>query len=245
MLTAETHAELVSAAEPDDFLCEVRARVEAGRSVRHPFLDWYRANGLSREQEFVLFSECYTWFRDLPFYVSGLAGLTRDTRVLREVMLNVMDEVGGEQTHADLYREFLVRLGLDLQSVQAYAPSDAALALNTGMQRLYSTPPFEKALGALYYDEAMSAVMVGRVNDALAAQGYDLATRHFWDLHVNLELGHSDGMRRAALPYVTDPAARALFLEGVRELETLVEAFWDNVSLRLGVLDAAAVRNVA
>lgn len=212
-----------------DYLDGLLAEVLKSRAVEHPFLDWYSHNRLSKAQERVLFLECYYWFRQLPFYIAGMSTITRDARVLKELMLNVLDEVGEEKTHAELYVEFLGRIGIPVEQALAYEPSEATKALNAGMERLYQRPPVERALGALFFDEAMSAIMVGKVNDGLRNQGYDAKTRWFWELHVEVEKGHSNSVFNAIFPHAECLETQRLFESGLHELEGLVESFWDSV----------------
>lgn len=222
-----------SSYENSRYLENEHTRIINSRSVEHPFLNWYRHHELSEWQQRLLFSECYCWFRHLPFYIAGIAALTRDTNVLKEITFNIHDEVCGEKTHALLYVEFLKAIGLDIQEVRAYKPCDQAVALNSAMQKLYSEPPLERALGALFYDEAMSAVMVSKVNDGLRNQGYDAAARYFWETHIEVEIGHSNSVFNAIYPYVSSEIGREMFEDGAYALERLVENYWDAVTKRL------------
>src|SRR4051812_15717421 len=97
----------VQESDTKEYLDGLLEGILSSRAVEHPFLEWYQNNPLTPEQERTLFSECYYWFKELPFYIAGMSTLTRDARILKELMLNVLDEVGGEKTHAEIYLEFL------------------------------------------------------------------------------------------------------------------------------------------
>lgn len=217
------------------YLDAVHTRMIQSRAVEHPFLQWYANNHLTPSQEKILYSECYYWFRHLPFYISLMSGVTRDPRILKEITLNVLDEVGGERTHAEIYLDFLRGIGISKEDVRRYSPSDEALALNGGMARLYSRPPVEKALGALYFDEAMSSIMVSKINDGLKYEGYSQHVRFFWEMHIDVEHGHSNSVFNAIYPYLRDDISREIFEDGAQALEHLVERFWDAVTQRLNL----------
>lgn len=212
-----------------DYLDGLLVDILQSRAVEHPFLQWYATNKLTPEQERILFSECFYWFRFLPFYIAGMSQLTRDTAILKEIMLNVLDEVGGEKSHAEIYLGFLEQIGITEEDVLRYTPAAATIALNNGMARLYTEHPVEKALGALYFDEAMSAIMVSKVNDGLVNQGYDEDTRFFWELHIEVEKGHSNSVFNAIFPHAGSVETKAKFEVGLRELQSLVEGFWDQI----------------
>jgi len=203
------------------------------RAVEHPFLDWYARNRLTKEQEHRLFLECFYFFRYLPYYIAGMALNTRSDAVLREIILNVYDEVCGEVTHSALYREFLHRIGITDERIESYGCLATTAGLNEGIRRLYTEAPIAKALGALYADETMSAVMTAKLNAGLINQGYDGVVRYFWELHTQVEVGHSNSVFNAIFPYIKEGETKGLFEEGMGEFLGLVEAYWDGVDVLL------------
>jgi pyrroloquinoline quinone (PQQ) biosynthesis protein C len=217
------------------YLDEVLERIAADRAVEHPFLNWYRRNKLDADQERKLFSECFYFFRYLPFYITGMAMKTRDEMILREIIMNVSDEISTDPTHPTMYRHFLERIGIMGEDIERYEPLEVTRRLNDGIRRLYTETAISKALGALYADETMSSIMVGKLNDGLANQGYDEETRKFWILHISLEVGHSNSVFNAIAPYVGSSETRQQFEEGAFEFLRLVENYWDGVQALLRV----------
>lgn len=199
------------------------------RAVEHPFLNWYARNSLTKEQERTLFLECFYFFRYLPYYIAGMAMNTRSDAVLREIILNVYDEVCGEVTHSTIYRQFLNQIGISDEEIERYRCLPTTTALNEGIKRLYTAEPITRSLGALYADETMSAVMTGKLNDGLTNQGYDEVLRFFWVLHTQVEVGHSNSVFNAIFPYIKDANTKELFESGLAEFLSLVEAYWDGV----------------
>src|SRR5262249_24358639 len=147
----------------------------------------------------------------------------------KELLLNVLDEVSGPVTHPELYRDFLGRLGVTAEDIAAHTSLPETTALNEGIKALYIASPIEKALGGLYADETMSAVMVGKINDGLKHQGYDAETRHFWALHIAVEVGHSNSVFNAIFPHADAGETKRLFEAGINEFLRLLEAYWDAV----------------
>lgn len=225
------------------YLNGIHTSIIESYSVEHPFLNWYANNRLTPDQEKILFSECYYWFRNIPFYIATMAQLTRDPRILKEITLNVADEVCGEQTHAELYLKFLSTIGISKDQVRAYDPSDETRAVNGTMELLYKRTPIEKALGAMYYDETMSGIMVSKINNGLSHAGYGSETRFFWEMHIEVEKGHSNSVFNAIYPYLQEDCAREAFEDGIKELSRLVELFWDKVTVLLDLRDILPSRS--
>ncbi|MCL1078668.1 iron-containing redox enzyme family protein [Parashewanella spongiae] len=213
------------------YLDNILAQIAKNRAVEHPFLNHYRTHMLTKSQERRLYCECFYFFRYLPFYIAGMANNTTDERILREISFNVTDEVGRDPTHSTLYRQFMEDIDISYENIENYKPLDVTLRLNQGIRKLYTDSPIICSLGALYADETMSTIMVGKLNDGLINQGYDESVRHFWQLHINLEVGHSNSIFNAVAPYVDSDEYkyRQEFELGVYEFLQLVEDFWDGV----------------
>lgn len=224
---------LIADQEAKRYLDSLIERILAHRAVEHPFLSRYAQNGLDKEGERKLFSECFYFFRWLPFYIAGMANATRDELIMRELLLNVQDEVGDGKTklvtHSTIFNQFLRNIGISPEDIEAYRPLETTTALNDGIRKLYTESHIMKALGALYADETMSATMVSKLNDGLKFQGYDEQIRHFWTLHMEAEVGHSNSVFNAIYPYINDPGNRSLFETGLAEFLSLLEAYWDGV----------------
>ena len=212
------------------FLRDTEDLVRSHRAVEHPFLNAYRVQGAPADAERLIYSECYYYFRHLPFYIPGIVLKTRDEGILREVLLTVLDEVMDEPTHSGLYLDFMQRIGLDRAALEAYRPLPTTTAMDEGTRRLYVDDPLLIALGALFADETMSGIMVSKLDQGLSASGRDEETRYFWILHVTAEAGHSNSVYNAIAPLLADEGARREFRVGVERFLGLLEQYWDGIA---------------
>lgn len=219
----------VSDAEVKQYLNEKMQYILHHRAVEHPLLNYYRKNKFTKEQEKKFYLECWYYFQYEPFYITSMAVNTRDYNILREVILNVVDEVGGKVTHETLFRQQINALLISDQEIDNYQCLPTTTAINTGAMKLYGEPPIEKALGALYADETMSAVLATQLNDGLENQGYDKHVRKHWLMHLAVEIGHSNNAFNAIAPYVSNRQGRELFETGINTYLELLEAYWDGV----------------
>jgi pyrroloquinoline quinone (PQQ) biosynthesis protein C len=212
------------------------AKILEHRGVDHPFLNGYRAHRLRPEQERRLYLETYYYFQYVPFYICALCTQTRDEAVMRQILSNVADELGlsGTRPHSEIFLDFLGRLGIGAADIEAYRPLPSTTALNRGIQALYVSPPFVKALGALFAEETQSAAMVEKYHAGLEHQGHSEGARYFWQLHIRAEVGHSNAVYNCIFPYLQTAADRALFERGINEYMALLEVYWDGVQQLLG-----------
>jgi pyrroloquinoline-quinone synthase len=218
-----------------DYLDAQVEKILAHRSVNHPFLNWYANNTLTKLQEKQLYLETNTYFEHLPFYVANISTITRDEAVLREVLHNSADELGfgTQKSHSEIFSQFLYMIGITQEDIEGYNPLQTSIDLNEGIRDIYNNLPLERALGALFADETQSAAMCARYNEGLKHHGYDARTRHFWELHIEAEIGHSNAIYNILGPYVSDDQGKMLFEEGISYYLDLMESFWDNIEARI------------
>lgn len=200
------------------------------RGSEHPFLKRYAEKGLPPAKSKLLYLETMHYFKHLPFYVCGISTITRDEAVLRAIAFNARDELGQTKSHSDIYREFLLGRGISLDEIKHYQCLPSTQALNDGICALYSTPPLQKALGALFADEAMSAGMVAKYNAGLIAEGVSARERGFWTLHMEVEVGHSNSLFNIMEKHLQTEAERKQFSEGIDQYMHLMEMYWDGMA---------------
>jgi pyrroloquinoline-quinone synthase len=204
------------------------------RALEHPFFNHYAKNGLTQEQSKILYLETLHYFKFLPFYICGIASLTRDDNVLRFIAFNAMDELGENYSHSDMYRAFMIKKGITQEEIANYKPLPSTIALNEGIRTLYNTNPLSRALGALFADETLSAGLVSKYNDALIAEGLNATDRYFWTLHCEVEVGHSNAVFNIVEPYLKTTADKQAFSEGIDQYLFLMENYWDGIEALIG-----------
>jgi pyrroloquinoline-quinone synthase len=199
------------------------------RGLEHPFLNRYAKHGLPLEKSKLLYLETLHYFKYLPFYVCGISTITRDENVLRSIAFNARDELGVTKSHSDIYHEFLIHRGISENEIQDYKCLPSTTALNDGIRSLYCTPPIQKAMGALFADEAMSAGMVAKYNSGLVAEGVSKKERGFWTLHMEVEVGHSNAVFNIMEKHLQTEENRKLFSSGIEQYMHLMEMYWNGI----------------
>ena len=203
----------------------------SNKATTHPFLEKYAKNGLSKEKSDILYLETLHYFKNLPFYVCGISQLTRDEEIFRAVLFNAMDEMQESYSHLEMYYDFLRKRNILEETIQNYECLASTKTLNEGIKNLYSTMPVVRALGALFADETMSAYMVSKYNEGLILEGVSEEDRYFWELHVKVEVGHSNSIFNIIAPYIQDEEGKKLFNEGISLYLYLMEQYWDGIEV--------------
>jgi pyrroloquinoline quinone (PQQ) biosynthesis protein C len=170
-----------------------------------------------------------------------MAMSTRDEKILRELAINLVEETGSRRNingksprledmpHLDIYRDFLMKLGLRESDVYSYDCLKSTTDVDTGIGSLYTQQPIEKSLGAMYALETMSGYMCSKLNEGLKYSGYDRTERYFFELHSVREEGHANGVFNAVQPHLDSFTAKQHFEAGIQEFMLLMENFWNGV----------------
>lgn len=214
----------------ESFMDEKVVQILKHRGLEHPFLNRYAENGLPPDKSRILYLETNYYFQYLPFYVCGISAITRDEDILRTITFNAGDELGKVRSHSDLYREFLNKKGISDKEIKQYVCLPSTTALNNGIHHLYSNLPIQKALGALFADETMSAAMVVKYNNGLIQEGLTEKERLFWTIHIRVEVGHSNAVFNVIKKYLNTEEDKKLFNEGINQYMYLMERYWDGIA---------------
>ena len=153
--------------------------------------------------------------------------------VLRSIVFNASDELGKTKYHSEMYQEFLLDKNISSKEIDDYKCLPSTQALNEGIYNLYNTPPLQKALGALFADETMSASMVSKFNEGLIKEGLTEKQRKFWILHIHVEVGHSNAIFNIVEKHLQTEEDQKKFMEGIEQYLHLMEIFWDGVSSKI------------
>lgn len=214
------------------YLDEWRSFILQHRGIEHPFLNNFTLKKTTPKNIKNIFLEFYHFIHHLPFYIAGMGAITRDEKILREIAINVAEEVGerNKTPHLDLYRSFMECIGITPKEISRYICTESTRQIDLGVKGLYTTPPIEKALGAMYALETMSSEMVSKLNEGLTLNGFSQEDRSFFIFHIEGEKGHSNGAFNAIYPYLAIPNNKQSFEEGIKDFMVLIESFWDGVS---------------
>ncbi len=134
-------------------------------------------------------------------------------------------------SHLEMYYDFLRKRDISEETIQEYECLASTKTLNEGIKNLYSTMPVERALGALFADETMSAYMVSKYNEGLILEGVSEEDRYFWELHIKVEVGHSNSIFNIIAPYIQNEEGKRLFDEGIKLYLYLMKQYWDGIEV--------------
>jgi pyrroloquinoline-quinone synthase len=233
----------------EDFANEKLNYILKHRALEHPYFNYYAKNGLPPEKSKILYLETRHYFKFLPFYICGIAGLINNdnkagNNVLRFIAFNANDELGSEYSHSDMYIDFMYKKGITPEQLANYKPLPSTIALNEGIRTLYSTQPIARALGALFADETLSAGLVSKYNDGLKVEGLSDEDRYFWTLHCEWEVGHSNAVFNIVEPYLQTDKDKEAFSEGIDQYLFLMEKYWDGIEKLIGYPPVSIFDNV-
>lgn len=218
------------------FYEEMRQYVLHHGAINNPYLDRFKAGGLTDEElrEFAI--EFYSFARFFPKILVAQLVNTEDEAVADELTTVLYSELGDGRTknrHELLYRDFLRSLGIDVHDAMARPMLPSTRAYIEGMEQLYSSGNHAMALGASFGLENMAITMWDHLIPGLQRvrerhQGMDMT---YFTFHRELESSHEEAMEKAVAvmdgegSHMSD-RERSDFQAGTKAVLDYLEGFW-------------------
>lgn len=224
-------------AEGRDFASSFLAFCQQHRLARHPFFDFVERRATPGQLvQFLLHDSAVV----LKFFdLLSLTLVGADEEIRRELVANLVDEVGGEGAdlrHTDLFRNLLHYVGVDDGRMEAHARAfhrhaswqclaGHNLYLLLGLQR----SNYFRSLGCLGSAEVMDVGQYLKISRGCRRVGWsDPDALRYYDNHALVDVGHGQGwLDRVMQPLVDKhPGAAREFLMGTAmRLETAAQCY--------------------
>ncbi len=160
--------------------------------LKHAFYQDWTAGKLSIEDLQVYAQQYYHQEANLPRCLSAIHSKCNDAASRRVILGNLLDEEGGDETHAELWLQFAESLHVDCNSVLSAQLQGETKQLVEGFRKLCNSS-YEEGLGALYsYERQVPEVARSKI-DGLQ-KFYGISTDKglkFFNVHIEADEWHS------------------------------------------------------
>jgi len=248
----------------DDFIDGLERFATRSRAVAHPLLSaiahgqFVDLAGAIRRllTEYYYYSHRFTRYLaaataslEKPEHRSALVGNSAeeaghmDAEHIADLRAAGIDPRDAAAPHPELFRRFLVAVGLDRTEMLDRTPHLATVAWVDTMEELYRHAPQEQAIGALgIATEGIVRPMYQKLLAGIARAWPDLtaADRIFFDLHAAVDDQHAGVLRGIAVALAANPAARRRVASGVLRAISARVQFFDEMLVYLRRTDAPA-----
>jgi len=195
----------------DEFLTALDQLIAEKHLLKHPFYRMWSEGRLTLENLRAYAVSYYPHVAAFPAYVSGVHSGCDDPALRRELLENLIEEEGGEETHPALWRRFAVAIGAS-ESDLSIAPRTPEVAEAIAVFRSSTRQgSVAQGLAALYAYESQIPEVSRTKREGLAAfYGVtDESATRFFSVHERADVWHREVEREALSRVADSPEKRA------------------------------------
>lgn len=214
--------------EGKDFRARLDEAVAEHDLLQHPFYKAWTAGTLSQDDLAFYSTQYWRQVEAFPSYLQTLAsrldGVSRD--IVEE---NLSDEV--DDDHAGMWLRFAAALGVEAGDVKtSEIEAETKRCVETFAESMATKSP-AFALGMLYgYESQTPAVAKTKVDGLRRHYGIEGGGAHYFELHGELDVEHTDELARAMGETITDESARTEAVAGAKAGAAAIWTLLDGVA---------------
>jgi len=209
----------------DEFFKTLDAMIAEKHLLKHAFYQAWSRGELSREclQDYA--AQYYQHVKAFPGYVASLLGHTQDMQTSKELLQNLVEELGGTPNHPELWKAFALHLGTRKEALDQGAISDEMHHLIDTFQQICRTGTVAEGLAALYaYESQIPSICVSKIEGL--KNHYHMLLPEQWryfSVHIAADEEHARVERQELARHVQlDQTAHVL-----RAAQRILDALWD------------------
>ena len=202
----------------DEFLTALDQLIAEKHLLKHPFYRMWSEGRLTLENLREYAVSYYPHVAAFPTYVSGVHSGCDDPALRRELLENLMEEEGGEETHPAMWRSFAAALGASEADLSVEPRTPEVAGAIEAFRSATRQGSVAEGLAALYAYESQIPEVSRTKREGLAAfYGVtDEGATRFFSVHEQADVWHREVERDALGRMADTPAKRAEALAAAR-----------------------------
>ena len=156
------------------------------------YLAWTRGTlTLPQLQKYAL--EYYHHVKAFPTYLSALHSRCEDKEIRKSLLSNLMDEEAGSPNHIDLWRSFILALGVGSEEIDNHKPKNETLDLIHTFKESCTSLPLSAGIAALYcYESQIPAICKTKIEGLTTWYGLKNPEDYrYFSVHETADIEHS------------------------------------------------------
>lgn len=140
--------------EIERFLQQIDSQIAAKHLLKHPFYQaWSRGElSLSCLQEYA--KDYYQHVKAFPTYISAVHAGTEEMATRRVLLKNLIEEEDGSPNHPELWKQFVLALGVTEEELANHNPSEEMAQLIAQFRKICREGSSAEGIAALYAYES-------------------------------------------------------------------------------------------
>lgn len=198
--------------------------IQQKHMLLHPFYQAWTSGNLTRNTIQKYAKEYYHHVKAFPTYLSALHSRCDDSLTRKCLLNNLIDEEGGCPNHPDLWKSFILALGVNQEELIIHKPCLETQELINHFRQLCNMHPNAAGIAALYsYESQIPAICQTKIAGLKKWYGVEnSADYHYFTVHETADVEHSI-VERDLLRRLVNRSEGEVILKSV---EKTLDALW-------------------
>lgn len=207
----------------DLFIQHIDALIQSKHLLKHDFYQAWSRGELSMECLKEYAKEYYHHVKAFPTYLSAIHCRSEEPLTRRILLQNLIEEEGGSPNHPDLWKKFVLSLGVSVEELENHCPTFEMRDLISCFRQIcYQHEPVE-GIAALYaYESQIPDICISKIEGL--TNHYNTASILDWEyfsVHIEADKQHADQEKTLLKSYLNDHNIDRVSFAVKRILDTL------------------------
>jgi pyrroloquinoline-quinone synthase len=177
----------------DGILAELDDKISQKHLLKHSFYQAWSRGELSAEclQDYA--EQYYAHVKAFPGYLAALLSHTEEMQTCKELLQNLVEELGGSPNHPELWRSFALHLGSSQTALNGTVVSEEMQQLIKTFQQICREESVAQGLAALYaYESQIPLICISKIEGLKKFYGMqDPEQWRYFSVHIAADQEHA------------------------------------------------------
>jgi pyrroloquinoline-quinone synthase len=200
--------------------------IQQKHMLSHPFYKAWTCGELTHTQLKEYAKEYYHHVKAFPTYLSALHCRCEEPEIRRSILNNLIDEEAGRPNHPDLWKSFILALGVSQEEIDSHKPGIQTKNLINTFKESCSLFPLAIGIAALYcYESQIPAICKTKIDGLKKWYGIENPEEYrYFSVHETADVEHSLA-EKDILRALVSPGEEEAVLKRVEKTLTSLEDF--------------------
>ena len=208
-----------------EILIELDEKIAQRHLLTHPFYQAWSRGELKQECLKDYAEQYYAHVKAFPGYIAALLSHTEEMQTCKELLQNLVEELGGSPNHPELWRSFAIHLGADETKLDKSSVSDEMQQLIKTFQCICREGSVAEGLAALYsYESQIPPICVSKIEGLKNHYAMrDPAQWRYFSVHIAADEEHARVERNLLAKHIDVKESQNV----LNAAEQILNALWN------------------
>lgn len=210
-----------------EWMRQLEQKIEANHMLKNPLYKAWAEGKLTKTTLQNYAKEYYHHVKAFPTYISAIHSRCENMDIRKSLLTNLMDEEGGSPNHPDLWRNFIMALGVKEEEINSHKPSIATQQLIQTFKKHCSQSSLGAGIASLYcYESQIPSICETKIAGLKKWYGIDQPSEYrYFTVHESADIEHSNAEKEMLLNLIKDNKEEKEVLNSADEVLNALNSF--------------------